>query len=125
MKTYFFVNQVSTSFTVIGKTVGVPVFSLQSLNIILYTYIVPVVINTFVECVVTCITFQSRNVIVGVFYRPDNLINGFTAEFAHKFPHFAIIIIGDFNFPDHGQHDQPEVRNLSPIGFSIVAMISA
>lgn len=68
---------------------------------------VPVVINTFLECVITSLKFRSSTLIVGVFYRPPDLIHGFTAEFhrifielTHRFPHSNVLIFGDFNFPD-------------------------
>lgn len=63
-------------------------------------------ISSFLEC--TWVSFKccSKVIIIGVFYRPPNMNNGFSSEFNRilceictRFPNCTLLIFGDFNFP--------------------------
>lgn len=67
----------------------------------------PIIINSFLECVFVFLRLGSTDLIIGVFYRPPDMNASFESEFHRvvvevctRFPNAVLIIFGDFNYPN-------------------------
>lgn len=67
---------------------------------------VPIIISTFLECVWVLLNGSSTDILIGVFYRPPDMVSAFVEEFyrilsevCNRFPNCVLLIFGDFNYP--------------------------
>lgn len=67
----------------------------------------PIIINSFLECVFVSLRLVSTDLIIGVFYRPPDMNSTFESEFNRvvvevctRFPNAVLVFFGDFNYPN-------------------------
>lgn len=100
---------------------------------------VPVLVNSFLECVWASLKCGGRVILIGVFYRPPEANTDFSSEFTRvltllcsRFPNSLLIIFGDFNFPSicwstlsvRDGHSESHNFVHSSLDFSLVQLIT-